>query len=141
MMEVGFIKITGSDCALPASLLRLGVVISWLPHRPGLTGYRIRSSEKTYAVFTCDRGCALAQAGVIRTCCSGYTSAMNRTLIVIGLLVALAGVLWKPLSALPLFRLPGDFVIDWPGFKFFFPLTTMILLSLIVSIVIWLFRR
>ena len=66
---------------------------------------------------------------------------MNRTLIVIGLLVALVGVLWKPLSALSLFRLPGDFVIDRPGFKFFFPLTTMILVSLIVSIVLWLFRR
>jgi hypothetical protein len=72
---------------------------------------------------------------------SGYTLAMNRTLIVIGLLVALAGLLWKPLSALPLFRLPGDFVIDRPGFRFFFPLTTMILISLIVSIVLWLFRR
>lgn len=72
---------------------------------------------------------------------SGYTLAMNRTLIVIGLLVALAGVLWKPLSALPLFRLPGDFVIDRPGFKFFFPLTTMILVSVIVSILLWLFRR
>ena len=72
---------------------------------------------------------------------NGYTLAMNRTLIVIGLLVALAGVLWKPLSALPLFRLPGDFVIDRPGFKFFFPLTTMILVSVIVSILLWLFRR
>ena len=66
---------------------------------------------------------------------------MNRTLIVIGLLVALAGLHWKPLSALPLFRLPGDFVIDRPGFKFFFPLTTMILVSVIVSILLWLFRR
>jgi len=66
---------------------------------------------------------------------------VNRTLIVIGLLVALVGVLWKPLSALPLFRLPGDFVIDRPGFKFFFPLTTMILVSVIVSILLWLFRR
>jgi len=66
---------------------------------------------------------------------------VNRTLIVIGLLVALVGALWKPLSALPLFRLPGDFVIDRPGFKFFFPLTTMILVSVIVSILLWLFRR
>jgi Protein of unknown function (DUF2905) len=72
---------------------------------------------------------------------SRYTVAMNRTLIVIGLLVALVGVLWKPLSALPLFRLPGDFVIDRPGFRFFFPLTTMILVSLIVSLILWLFRR
>lgn len=66
---------------------------------------------------------------------------MNRTLIVIGLLVAFVGVLWKPLSALPLFRLPGDFVIDRPGFKLFFPLTSMILISLVVSLILWLFRR
>jgi hypothetical protein len=66
---------------------------------------------------------------------------MNRALIIIGLLVALVGVLWRPLSALPFFRLPGDFVIDRPGFKFFFPLTTMILVSLIVSLILWLFRR
>jgi hypothetical protein len=66
---------------------------------------------------------------------------MNRTLIIIGLLVALVGVLWKPLSALQLFHLPGDFVIDRPGFKFFFPLTTMILVSLVVSLILWLFRR
>jgi hypothetical protein len=66
---------------------------------------------------------------------------MNRTLIIIGVLIALVGVLWKPLSMLPLFRLPGDFVIDRPGFKFFFPLTTMILVSLVVSLILWLFRR
>ena len=66
---------------------------------------------------------------------------MNRTLIVIGILIVAAGLLWKPLSALPLFRLPGDFVIDRPGFKFFFPLTTMLLISLVASVILWLFRR
>jgi hypothetical protein len=66
---------------------------------------------------------------------------MNRTLIIIGVLIAAVGLLWKPLSALPLFRLPGDFVIDRPGFKFFFPLTTMLLISLVVSLILWLFRR
>jgi len=66
---------------------------------------------------------------------------VNRTLIVIGILIAAAGLLWKPLSALPLFRLPGDFVIDRPGFKFFFPLTTMLLISLVASVILWLFRR
>jgi hypothetical protein len=66
---------------------------------------------------------------------------MNRTLIVIGVLIAAVGLLWKPLSALPLFRLPGDFVIDRPGFRFFFPLTTMLLISLVVSLILWLFRR
>lgn len=66
---------------------------------------------------------------------------MNRTLIVIGVVLVIVGLLWKPLSVLPLFRLPGDFVIDRPGFKFFFPLTTMILVSVVVSVILWLFRR
>jgi hypothetical protein len=66
---------------------------------------------------------------------------MNRTLIILGVLILVAGLLWKPLSALPLFRLPGDFVISRPGFRFYFPLTSMILISLVVSAILWLFRR
>jgi hypothetical protein len=66
---------------------------------------------------------------------------VNRTLIIIGLVVLALGLLWKPLSALPLFRLPGDLVIDRPGFKFFFPLTTMLVISAVVSLILWLFRR
>jgi hypothetical protein len=66
---------------------------------------------------------------------------MNRTLIVIGALMVIAGLLWKPLSALPLFRLPGDFVIARPGFRWYFPLTSMLIISLVVSLILWLFRR
>ena len=66
---------------------------------------------------------------------------MNRTLVVIGIVVLLAGLFWKQLSALPFFRLPGDLVIDRPGLKFFFPITTMIVISLVVSLILWLFRR
>lgn len=66
---------------------------------------------------------------------------MNRALIVIGVIVVLVGVFWKPLAALPLFRLPGDIVIDRPGFRFFFPITTMLLISAVVSLLLWLFRR
>ena len=66
---------------------------------------------------------------------------MNRVLIAIGILVVLVGVFWRQISALPFFRLPGDIVIDRPGMKFFFPLTTMILISALVSLILWLFRR
>jgi Protein of unknown function (DUF2905) len=66
---------------------------------------------------------------------------MNRTLVIIGLVILAIGLLWKPLSALPLFRLPGDFVFERPGFRFYFPLMTMIVVSGIVSLVLWLFRR
>jgi hypothetical protein len=68
-------------------------------------------------------------------------SVMNRTLIAIGVLIVIVGLAWKPLSTLPFFRLPGDLVIDRPGFRFFFPLTTMLIVSGVVSLIIWLFRR
>jgi hypothetical protein len=66
---------------------------------------------------------------------------MNRVLVVIGILVVVAGLFWKQLSRLPLFRLPGDIFIDRPGLKLFFPITTMLVVSLVVSLLLWLFRR
>jgi len=66
---------------------------------------------------------------------------MNRVLILLGTALVLAGVLWPWLRRLPLFHLPGDIVVDRPSFKFFFPLTTMLLLSAAISILAWIFRR
>jgi hypothetical protein len=66
---------------------------------------------------------------------------MQRLLMVLGGLLVLAGLLWPWLSRLPFGRLPGDVVIDKPGFKFFAPFTTMIVLSLVVSVLLWLFRK
>ena len=53
----------------------------------------------------------------------------------------LAGAAWPWLRRIPFFRLPGDIVIDRPGFRFFLPITTMIIVSLVVSLLAWLFRR
>ena len=66
---------------------------------------------------------------------------MNRLLVGLGAVLILLGLTWSRVRTLPLFRLPGDIVIDRPGFKFFFPITTMLLLSAIISIVAWLARR
>jgi len=66
---------------------------------------------------------------------------MQRTLIALGFLLLLAGLAWPWLSRLPLGRLPGDIVVDLPGFRFFFPLTTMIVVSIVLSLILWLFRR
>lgn len=66
---------------------------------------------------------------------------MNRLLIVAGLALLFTGLFWSKLRGLPLFRLPGDIMIDRPGFRFFFPITTMLLLSAVLSIVLWLLRR
>ena len=66
---------------------------------------------------------------------------MQKALIVAGLTLLVIGLLWPWLSKIPLGRLPGDIVVEREGFRFYLPLTTGILLSLIVSLVIWLFRR
>jgi hypothetical protein len=66
---------------------------------------------------------------------------MSRLLIILGTVFIVAGLTWPWLRRLPLFHLPGDIVIDRPGFKFFFPLTSMLLLSAIISLLTWLFRR
>jgi hypothetical protein len=66
---------------------------------------------------------------------------MQKIFIVIGLAMVAIGVAWPWISKLPLGRLPGDVVMDRPGFKFFFPITTMIILSIVISILLWLFRR
>jgi ribose/xylose/arabinose/galactoside ABC-type transport system permease subunit len=66
---------------------------------------------------------------------------MNRLLITLGASLILLGLAWSWIKRLPLFRLPGDIVIDRAGFRFFFPITTMLLISAVISIIAWLLRR
>ncbi len=66
---------------------------------------------------------------------------MNRLLIIFGTILIVAGLIWPWLRRMPLFHLPGDIVIDRPGFKFFFPLTSLLLISAVISLLTWIFRR
>lgn len=66
---------------------------------------------------------------------------MQRTLIVVGLAVVLIGLAWPWLSRLPLGRLPGDLLFERPGLRVYIPLATMLLVSLVLSLLMWLFRR
>lgn len=66
---------------------------------------------------------------------------MQRLLIALGLFILLAGLAWPWLSRLPFGRLPGDIRIVREGFSFYFPLTTSIIVSIVVSLLLWLFRR
>jgi hypothetical protein len=66
---------------------------------------------------------------------------MQRSLIVLGLVIALVGVAWPWISKLPIGRLPGDIMIDRPGFKLFFPLTTMVIISIVISVILMFFRK
>ena len=66
---------------------------------------------------------------------------MRKTLITIGIVVLAVGLLWPFLAKLPLGRLPGDIVIDKPHFKIYIPSTTMILVSAVISLIMWLLRK
>jgi hypothetical protein len=66
---------------------------------------------------------------------------MQRSLIILGLVIALVGAAWPWVSKLPLGRLPGDIMIDRPGFRFFFPLTTMVIISVVISLILMIFRK
>ena len=66
---------------------------------------------------------------------------MQKTLITLGIVIVLAGLCWPWLSKLPFGRLPGDIVIDKPGFKLFFPITSMLLVSGLISLIMWLLRK
>jgi hypothetical protein len=66
---------------------------------------------------------------------------MQKLLIIAGLTILVIGLLWPWLGRIPIGRLPGDIVIDRPNFKIYIPLTTMILVSLVLSLILWLLRK
>jgi hypothetical protein len=62
---------------------------------------------------------------------------MQHLLIVLGILLLVAGVAWPWLSKLPFGRLPGDIIIERENFRLYFPLTTGLLVSLLLSLLLW----
>jgi hypothetical protein len=66
---------------------------------------------------------------------------MAKWLIILGALLILVGLAWPWLSRLGLGHLPGDIYIERKGSTFYFPLTSSILVSLVLSLLIWLFRK
>lgn len=69
-------------------------------------------------------------------------SAFGRMLVLMGIVLVAIGLLVMASGKVPgLFRLPGDIVIKREGFTFFFPLTTSLLISLVLTLVFYLLRR
>lgn len=66
---------------------------------------------------------------------------MQRIFIIIGLLFLAIGFLLPYLNKIPLFKLPGDIVVEKPNFKFYFPITSMILISVLLSLIMWIIRK
>ena len=66
---------------------------------------------------------------------------MSRTLIVIGVLCLVIGLLWPWLSKLGLGALPGDIHIERKGWSFYFPITTGLVVSVVLSVILWFLRK
>jgi hypothetical protein len=66
---------------------------------------------------------------------------MQRALILIGIVLVLAGLVWPWLSRLGLGRLPGDIRIESENGVFYFPIVTCLIISVILSLVLWFLRR
>jgi len=66
---------------------------------------------------------------------------MSRLLIIFGLVLVAVGVLWPVIAKLGLGRLPGDVVIERDNFRLYIPIATSLLISLLLSVVLWFLNR
>lgn len=66
---------------------------------------------------------------------------MQKTLLILGAILIVAGLVWPMISRLGLGRLPGDIVIKGDGFAFYFPIVTMIILSIVATALFRLFGK
>lgn len=66
---------------------------------------------------------------------------MRLVLVVAGAIILLAGIFWPWISRLPFGKLPGDILITRPGFTLFFPITTMVIVSAVVTFLMWIIKK
>jgi hypothetical protein len=66
---------------------------------------------------------------------------VQRVLIGLGLLILIVGIAWPMLSRSGLGRLPGDIVVNRGNTTFYFPLVTCLIVSIVLSVLLWLFNR
>jgi len=66
---------------------------------------------------------------------------MQRALIILGLVLVAAGLAWPWLSRLGLGRLPGDIRIETGSGGFYFPIVTCLVISVVLSLILWFLRR
>ena len=64
-----------------------------------------------------------------------------RFFIILGIVFLAIGLLWPVLQKLGIGRLPGDIVYERDNVKFYFPIVTSIIVSLILSLLFWFFRK
>ncbi|MGA2107059.1 MAG: DUF2905 domain-containing protein [Syntrophorhabdales bacterium] len=69
-------------------------------------------------------------------------AALGRMLIVLGIIILAVGLILLFVPRIPhIGRLPGDIYVKKDSFTFYFPLTTCVIISLILTLIFWIFRR
>lgn len=66
---------------------------------------------------------------------------VSRFLVTLGILLILVGIALPFLQRIGVGRLPGDIVVEREGFRFYFPVVTSILLSLVLTLILWFINR
>jgi len=66
---------------------------------------------------------------------------MSRTFILLGLILVAVGLLWPWIGWLRLGRLPGDIVVERQNFTLYFPITSALLISVALTLFLWLVNR
>ena len=66
---------------------------------------------------------------------------MTKLFVIIGIIFILIGMAWPWLSKLGIGHLPGDIYIERKGFSFYFPFTTSVIISVVLSLLFWIFRK
>ena len=64
-----------------------------------------------------------------------------RLLVVVGLLLVALGLLWPVIDKIGFGRLPGDIMIERGNFRLYIPLATSLLVSVILSVILWIANR
>lgn len=66
---------------------------------------------------------------------------MAKWLITLGVILIMLGVAWPLMVKLGLGHLPGDIRVERKGYTFYFPVTTSLIVSVVISVILWIFRR
>lgn len=85
--------------------------------------------------MACENSTATRDPGI------GHNTAMAKWLITLGIILVALGVLWPLLAKLGLGSLPGDIRVERRGYSFYFPLTTSVIVSIVITLILWIFRR
>jgi hypothetical protein len=66
---------------------------------------------------------------------------LARFLIILGVVLVAAGLLWPWLERLGLGRMPGDIMVERGNFRFYFPIATSLVVSAVLTLILWLLNR